>query len=117
MIDNYVQCTHLIILLYFTNVTDCNIREGDTTFDGFCYSDAQCQNDEQTKTFFFGFSGCCGDEIYTDYYSLTNGGDCLPCKEVVVFILLMIVLLVISSLMQFYNAMNNLIFLCVFYLL
>ena len=70
----------LAILLLCTMFlhTDSNVREGTTTFTGSCFSDDQCQNNQQDMSFTDGINQCCG----TGYYKLTTDGDCLPCNKI-----------------------------------
>ena len=60
---------------------DSNVKHGDEDFIGYCYSDDQCQTVLGYSTFRYGLNSCCGYVIFSGYYSLTNDGDCLSCKD------------------------------------
>ena len=60
---------------------DSNVRYGDSDFTGYCYNDNQCQDLEGYYTFYYGLNSCCGNGLFSGYYSLSYSGDCLLCKD------------------------------------
>ena len=67
---------------------DSNVRYGEDDFTGYCYGDDQCDSYLGYTTFYYGLNGCCGNVAFTGFYTLTNDGDCLSCKECIILNLL-----------------------------